>query len=676
MTQSFSIFVCRLRSRFVFAAGAVFLGAGLALGSSCVARAQQTDTSGLQHILEQAQAEQKNGDLAAAARDYKAALQVDPRFAEVRVNLGLVYQLQDRLPEAMAEFVKALRIRSTLPGANFFLGVDYCKQGQSAKAIPYLKAAAKEQPEKKDIWIWLATAQELSGQIEAQAATLRHGLTIFPNDADLLYKLGAAYEKLGKNTVDQLSMSKPPSFRSEELLGKSYASSSEWPVAVLHFQNAIALSPAAAGLHTELGEVYLHAGNWGAAKPQFDAELQLNPRSVPALARRGEAEIVQGGMDGALRDWAQAVTIDRPQAERVLGISVSDANVPAEQLPDEIRRELEALLPQLRAQATPEAEFAVDFIAAQSGDPWQSSTIESDSASGGFTETSHAHCTLKTLRQELDEGRESRAAACARSLGKAQLAPSLRVQVAAIFFDLSDQVTSLEMLEGLPTAEAKSADALYWRARSCEQLSTHAFLTLSRAHPDSFRVHQLLGDVAEAKGDDDKAIEEYRAAIAQNPSAPGLHYTLGHILWKDLKVPEARQELEAELALNPHNAGALEDMGDTFLLEHQPEKALTYLKPALAADGQNPDVHRDLGTAYFDLRKLVAAESEFKIALPSDHDGSVHYKLARVYQALGEKDKASQEFAISTEMNRESHAKLEKRTERLTEIEKSSREQP
>ena len=114
-----------------------------------MARAQQTDVSGLQHILEQAQAEQKNGDLAAAARDYKAALQVDPGFAEVRVNLGLVYQLQDRLPEAMDEFAKALKIRPTLPGANFFLGVDYCKVGQSAKGIPYLegrcqRAAGKE----------------------------------------------------------------------------------------------------------------------------------------------------------------------------------------------------------------------------------------------------------------------------------------------------------------------------------------------------------------------------------------------------------------------------------------------------------------------------------------------------------------------------------------------------
>ena len=672
--RSFSTFVGTLPRRFVFAAGALLVTAGLALGISSAARAQQTDVSGQQHILERAQAEQKNGDLAAAARDYEAALQVDPGFAEVRVNLGLVYQLQDRLPEAMDEFAKALKIRPTLAGANFFLGVDYCKVGRSAKGIPYLEAAAKEQPEKKDIWMWLATAQELSGQIDAQAATLQHGLTIFPNDADFLYELGTAYEKLGENTVDQLSVSNPASFRSEELLGESYTSSSEWPVAVLHFQNAIALAPSAVGLHTELGEVYLHAGNWGAAKPQFDAELQLNPRSVPAIARRGETEIIEGSIDAALRDWAQAVAIDRRQTERILGISEPDANVAAEQLPDEIRAKLAELLPELRARATTDAEFAVEFIAAQSGDPRQSKTVESASASGAFAGTSDGGCTPTILRREMSEGNESSAAACARRLGKTGLALSLRVQVAAIFFDLGDPVTSLETLERLPPSEATSADALYWRARSCERLSTRAFLTLSRTHPDSFRVHQLLGDVAEAKGEDDKAIEEYRAAIAQNPSAPGLHYTLGHILWKDLKVPEARQELEAELALNPHNAGALEDMGDSFLLEHQPEKALTYLEPALAADGQNPNVHRDLGTAYFDLRKLAAAETEFKIAVPSDHDGSVHYKLARVYQALGEKDKASQEFAISTELNRESHARLEKRTERLTEIEKSSRE--
>ena len=90
-----------------------------------------------------AQEAQQRRDYAAAEREYRAVLAELPNFAEVRMNLGLLYQLQDRTPEAMAEFRLALKVKPTLAGANFFLGVDYCKSGNGARAIPYLKAASK-----------------------------------------------------------------------------------------------------------------------------------------------------------------------------------------------------------------------------------------------------------------------------------------------------------------------------------------------------------------------------------------------------------------------------------------------------------------------------------------------------------------------------------------------------
>jgi tetratricopeptide (TPR) repeat protein len=183
-----------------------------------------------------------------------------------------------------------------------------------------------------------------------------------------------------------------------------------------------------------------------------------------------------------------------------------------------------------------------------------------------------------------------------------------------------------------------------------------------------------MGDLEAARGDDGKAIEEYRAAITLKPSSPNLHYSLGHLLWKDLKVAEARVELEAELAMNPRHAGALNDLGNTYLLEHQPNTALPYLLRALAANLGSPDIHRDLGTAYSELRDYRKAKEHLEMAVSTDHDGSVHYKLARVYQALGEKEKASREFALSTALNRESHDKLEKQTERLGEVTKSAQD--
>ena len=122
--------------------------------------------------------------------------------------------------------------------------------------------------------------------------------------------------------------------------------------------------------------------------------------------------------------------------------------------------------------------------------------------------------------------------------------------------------------------------------------------------------------------------------------------------------------------MNPRHAGALHDMGDSFLLEHHPEEALPYLTRAEEVDAANPDIHRDLGTAYVQLKQYEKAEAEYKIGLAGDQDGSVHYKLANVYRSLGKKAEADREFAIYTSMNEASHAKLEKRGQRLAEIER------
>jgi len=254
--------------------------------------------------LSAAQQAQHNEDYATAEREYVAVLALAPEFAEVHMNLGLVYQLEDRSADAMTEFRRALKIKPGLAGANFFLGVDYCKLGEGANAITYLKAALKAEPGRPDTWLWLATAQEIAGQWQAEVGTsFQRALALRPADVDLLYLLGSAYERLGKQEVAHLEKVAPGSSRSEQLLAESYASSNEWPSAVIHFQNALAASPNRQGLHTELGEVFLHAGKVNQAVLEFDTELQRNPGSLRALGRRGEARLIQGNLDAALQDW-------------------------------------------------------------------------------------------------------------------------------------------------------------------------------------------------------------------------------------------------------------------------------------------------------------------------------------------------------------------------------------
>ena len=620
-----------------------------------------------------AQQAQRDKEYATAEREYRTVLALAPDFAEVHMNLGLVYQLLDRSAEAMTEFLRALKFKPGLAGANFFLGVDYCKLGEGAKAIPYLKAALQTEPNRPDIWLWLATAQEISGELQPEVVTVRRALESQPKDVDLLYLLGHAYERLGKQEVAHLEKVAPGSSRSEQLLAESYASSNEWPSAVIHFQSALAASPNRAGLHVELGEVLLRAGKVNQAIREFDEELRRDPGNPHALVRRGEARLIQENVEAALQDWEKAIAIDVEQTERLLGLREAGFGDSAlEQLTDATREKIQKLAGDLQDRNSPAAHLALAFLAEQNVNFSRAATEATLAASTARKDVADKTCTEADVDLALQHGQFSEVAPCVELALTSRTSAKLRIRVASALLEAGEYETALRTLEGLPAADRNSAEVSYWRARGYEKLATAAYLRLYQADPNSYRLHQLMGDLEAAKGDDGKAIEEYRAAIALRPSVSNLHYSLGHLLWKDLKVPEARVEFEAELALNPRHPGALNDLGDTYLLEHQPNKALPYLVRALAADSENLDIHRDLGTAYSELGDYRKAEEHFKIAMSNDHDGSVHYKLARVYQALGEKGNAAREFALSTALNRESHNKLEKQTERLGEVTKSA----
>ena len=620
-----------------------------------------------------AQQAQRDKEYATAEREYRTVLALAPDFAEVHMNLGLVYQLLDRSAEAMTEFLRALKFKPGLAGANFFLGVDYCKLGEGAKAIPYLKAALQTEPNRPDIWLWLATAQEISGELQPEVVTVRRALESQPKDVDLLYLLGHAYERLGKQEVAHLEKVAPGSSRSEQLLAESYATSNEWPSAVIHFQSALAASPNRAGLHVELGEVLLRAGKVNQAIREFDEELRRDPGNPHALVRRGEARLIQENVEAALQDWEKAIAIDVEQTERLLGLREAGFGDSAlEQLTDATREKIQKLAGDLQDRNSPAAHLALAFLAEQNGNFSRAATEATLAASTARKDVADKTCTEADVDLALQHGQFSEVAPCVELALTSRTSAKLRIRVASALLEAGEYETALRTLEGLPAADRNSAEVSYWRARGYEKLATAAYLRLYQADPNSYRLHQLMGDLEAAKGDDGKAIEAYRAAIALRPSVSNLHYSLGHLLWKDLKVPEARVEFEAELALNPRHPGALNDLGDTYLLEHQPNKALPYLVRALAADSENLDIHRDLGTAYSELGDYRKAEEHFKIAMSNDHDGSVHYKLARVYQALGEKGNAAREFALSTALNRESHNKLEKQTERLGEVTKSA----
>lgn len=657
------------------------MAVGVLTSSACGLAAAQTrsqaktDSAGWQEHFSAAQSAQKKQDYATAEQEYRAVLKLRPNLAEAYMNLGLILQLEGRTAEAMTEFRNALKRNAKLAGANFFLGVDYCQQGDGKQAIPYLRAAATAQPTRVDILSWLATAEEMDGDVPGEIATLKKALTIQSDNVDLLYLLGHAYEQMAKDEVARLERAAPGSARAEQLLGESYSASNEWPSAVLRFQNALTATPVSAGVHLELGEVLLRQGKLNRAAEEFEQELKLYPKSLAAMVHRGEVKLLLGDVEEALQDWMPALETDEARTEMILGIRETGFGDAAfAQFPESQRKRLDEFAAELRSRNDAAAHLALAFIAAQNGETLLAGE-EAAKARANLSQTHEtAQCSEAEARTLLNEERFTTAKECARHLLRGTLPADFRVLLAVALFQTGDYQESLDTLAKLPLATRGSLEAAYWRARVYEKMATAAYLRLYHEDPNSYRIHQLMGDLAAARNDNPKAIEEYQAAIALKPSLPNLHYSLGHVFWKDMKVPETRAEFEAELKINPRHPGALNELGDTYLLEHQAEKALPYLTEAVAMEPRNPDFHRDVGTAYSDLHEYAKAASEYLLALPGDTDGSVHYKLARVYQAMGQKEKAVQQFALSTALNEKSHQKLEKQTERLEQIDKWARD--
>jgi tetratricopeptide (TPR) repeat protein len=129
-------------------------------------------------------------------------------------------------------------------------------------------------------------------------------------------------------------------------------------------------------------------------------------------------------------------------------------------------------------------------------------------------------------------------------------------------------------------ADPKQANARILLGKAYRDL---ALLTLDRVvslAPDSYRTHELLGEMYEAKHLDDKAIAEYRMALETRASLPGLHLGIGRVHLKNLRFEDAAAEYEKELEINPYDADANTDLGGIYLNQDQPAKAIPLLERA------------------------------------------------------------------------------------------------
>ncbi len=206
------------------------------------------------------------------------------------------------------------------------------------------------------------------------------------------------------------------------------------------------------------------------------------------------------------------------------------------------------------------------------------------------------------------------------------------------------------VLAQLKKAAPDSLEVLYAEYRTYSDLTAEARLTLSLVGPDSAQMHQLLAHEAIREGNTNRAIAEYRKAIAIDPRLPGVHYELAELLntASDPAIKkEAVEEYRIALQQNPQDEKAILSLADIAAQNGDEQQA--YQDYSKAAELQPGDADAKLG-----LAKTLIAMNEDQKALPlledavklEPTDPSAHYRLSTLYRKMGRVDDARREVEL------------------------------
>jgi len=227
------------------------LNAGHAAKAEKLAQAlrnQHPDVAIIADILASAQAAQGRND--AALLNYRAAMSIDPNYAEAHSNAGRLLVETGNPQEGTALLRRALDLIPDAPTTRLHLAVALVRLGEADEAEQLLRNLTRSHADLAPAW------EELGKLLMDQA---RHGEAV-----DALRRAIS----LGRNGVGAVTR-----------LGVALSAIGQEAEALSCFEDAIARDPNFAPAYARKGSLLQTQGDFGAAEPLFAKAMELAPRT-------------------------------------------------------------------------------------------------------------------------------------------------------------------------------------------------------------------------------------------------------------------------------------------------------------------------------------------------------------------------------------------------------------
>jgi predicted CXXCH cytochrome family protein len=210
------------------------------------------------------------GQQGKAAQTLERALDVAPENATLWTLLGTAWAEQNRLPDAIAAFQKAVQLDDTIPEAYNSLGGVLLRRGDFTRSEPALRKAIELEPNYAEAHNNLANLLSSTARFEEARYHFEAALRIQPNNSGTHYDFAIALARANR-TADaqrQLEMAieaNPNAAEARELLGTLLASRGDLTRALEQYREAVRIRPEFARANLHLGESLADSGDTAAA---------------------------------------------------------------------------------------------------------------------------------------------------------------------------------------------------------------------------------------------------------------------------------------------------------------------------------------------------------------------------------------------------------------------------
>jgi tetratricopeptide (TPR) repeat protein len=580
---------------------------------------------------------QSSGNIPAAIVAYQNALAIRRDTPEVWANLGLMQHQAGDHAGALTSFKTAYQLQPKLFVPLLFLGIENLQLNNRADAIRFLSMARQLRPNDPEIYMNLGRAYFGLKQFDNASIAYRRVTALNANNGEAWYRLGITYLEMAEAASGDLSGLNRQSPFFQRLDAESLSDQDKLAQSAEVFRKLLAGPTFPPCTRSSFGLVLLRHGESSVAQSEFQQDVKSGGCSLAQLGL-ARAAIEKGETEAALKSLASLWALD-PGFIRAHASDLTRGMTPDQ------TKAFDAALGQPDAANLPPEAISALRLSLRGG--------RTLSAQGDDSENQAPvkPAVLRSPQEYLTHGEYSR---CVKSLFPTTSSQSRQKLslLATCSFLTGDYRTTLVAAKKLQSMPPTKEESLYWSILADQRLAVLALAYAGEVEPNSVRLHELL---AESYRDREKYAEaeaEYKVALSINPNEFAALVGAATNYLQELRIELAHEMIQNALAQNPSDAEANYIMGEVLFAEHKYSEAEPYLKTGLTTRAELiPRIHALLGQVYASQGDTQHAIEEYKLGLPSDDDGSVHYQLGRLYQKTGESKLAAEAFADSKALN-------------------------